>query len=246
MAKKNKVPLVLAIIAGVLVIGALVYIFGFTSARDIFSRGKAERALLSGKLEVASEQEINDYFVFLPAEEVKTLLSESGGKYLFPQVEFLLASGESLTVKSEDVSVDNTQFKFLTISGLSSGAKIYSTGGGIVRGGVVPNGTDSYAWMKEARAEEGNNETIFTIFPISDTEAISSLTFSAEIAENMYSPVEYGDQLASLLTDNVIPESWVPGGADIAVAIAGEDGVYTKLGLENILTKDGRIVMIQR
>jgi hypothetical protein len=62
----------------------------------------------------------------------------------------------------------------------------------------------------------------------------------------MYSPVEYGDQLASLLTDNVIPESWVPGGADIAVAIAGEDGVYTKLGLENILTKDGRIVMIQR
>ncbi len=243
--KKNNVPIILAVAGGAIAIGALVYIFGFTPAKDIFTKGKAERALSSGKMEV-SANELEDYFVSLPEEEVKALLSASEGKFLFPQVDFLITEGKSLAVEKKEADISGFPISFLAVSGLSSGAKIYSTGGGFVRGGTVPNGDDSYAWMKEIREEGGTGEIMLTYFPMSPIEAISNLTFNVGMDEEMYSPVPYGSQLASLLTDNTLPESLVPGGASIAFAIAGDDGVYTKLELENILTQNGRIVMVQR
>jgi hypothetical protein len=246
MAKKNRFSLILAITGGVLAVGALIYIFGFTSVGDMFFRGKAERALSAGRVEIMSEKDIEDYFVFLPAEEVKALLNESDGKFLFPQMDFLLASGKSLVVESKETNIGDFPLRFLTVSGLSSGAKIYSTGGGFVRGGTVPNEGDSYAWMKEIRDEGGNGEVMLTYFPIPETEALVDLVFAMEMDEEMYSPAELGVQIASLFEDDVLPESVVPGGVNIAVAIAGEDGSYIKLGLEDILIKDGKIVMVQK
>jgi len=243
--KKNNTPLILAIAGGVLLVGALVYVFVFTSIMDVFTKGKAEKALLSGRVEVASEKDINDYFVFLPAEEVKALLADNKGKFLFPQIDLTLQSGVPLVVEKKEGGIEGTDFDFVAISGVPAGVKVYSTSGGYLMGGILSGAGGPYAWVREAWAEEGNDDVMITFFPTLNLGLTANPAFSAEVSETMFSPIEFGAHFANILTDRTLPDS-LASGANIATAVAGEDGTYDRLTLESILTKNGRIVMVQR
>jgi len=255
---KNGILKMLAVIVGVIAIGVLVYVFGIAS---LFDKGKADQALLAGKIEITSARDLDDYFVFLPAERVQTLLQKSEGKFLFPQIDLAVAGGKSLIIREQKTSMQDQPFNFVTISGLPSGIKIYTTAGvlnrrdtalydtidGFIRGGIVPQDDGTlYIWTKEAWTEEAGGNVMLTYISAPNMGIIDNPALNITINERPFSPVEQGTHYATLLTETPLPEELVPGGANIAVAIAGADGAFIKLSLQNILTYKGRIVMIER
>jgi len=243
--KKNLIYKILGVVFGVVILGILVYVISLTPVGEIFSRGQADRAFTRGKIEISSARDIGNYFVFLPQEKVKNLLQESEGKFLFPQVDIGIADAKNLVITTRETSLEGSVFNFLTISGLPLGTKIYSSTGGFIRGGIMQFGDNAYAWVKESWAEEGNHDVMLTYIPVLDTGMIENPVFTKTIDE-VYQTVNLGVQYASILTENTLPEEIVPGGVNIAVAIAGEDSIFTKLSLANILIYEGRIVMVER
>jgi len=254
---KSSILRMLAVIVGVIVIGVLIYVFGRTSLID---KGKADQALLAGKIEITSAKDLDNYFVFLPSEKIQTLLQESEGKFLFPQIDLTVAGGRPLIIREQKTSMYEHPFNFVTISGLLSGVKIYTTAGvlnrrdtaantidGFIRGGIAPHDDGTlYIWTKEAWTEEDGGDVMLTYISAPNMGMINNPSLNMTIHERAFISIEQGTHYATLLTETPLPEELVPGGANIAVAIAGADNVFTKLSLQNILTYKGRIVMIER
>ena len=258
LKNKNNILRMLVVIIGVIVIGVLVYVFGLAS---LFDKGKVDQALLAGKIEITSVRDLDNYFVFLPAERVQTLLQKSEGKFLFPQIDLAVVDGKPLIIREQKTSMQDQPFNFMTISGLPSGIKIYTTAGvlnrrdtalydtidGFIRGGIVPRDDGTlYIWTKEAWTEEAGGDVMLTYISAPNMGIIDNPALNITIYERAFLPVEQGTHYATLLTEVPLPEELVPGGANIAVAIAGADGAFTKLSLQNILTYKGRIVMIEK
>ena len=255
---KNGILKMLTVIVGVIAVGVLVYVFGFAY---LFDKGKADQALSAGKIEITSARDLDDYFVFLPAERVQALLQKSEGKFLFPQIDLVVADGRSLIIREQKTNIYDQPFNFVTISGLLSGAKIYTTAGmlnkrdtalystidGFIRGGIVPRDDGAlHIWAKEAWTEEDDGNIMLTYISAPNIGIINNPALNITIHERAFLLVEQGTHYATLLTETPLPEELVPGGANVAVAIAGADGVFIKLSLQNILTYKGRIVMIER
>lgn len=240
MVKKNILK-ILAIIGAAIILGELVFI-----GVNLLSRGKADKALSSGVVEITSAKKLDDYFVSLPVEKVKVLLKEKEGKLLFPQFDLAMADGEKMVVKETDGNINGAAAKFVTINGLPSGTKIYSATGGFVRGGTALSGIYPYAWAEEIWPDSDNADIMRIYFPATDTGGVENPVFSIDMDPEVFSSVELGEQFAVVLTTNPVPENLVAGGASIAAAIAGEDGVFTKFSLSNILTFRGKIVMIEK
>jgi len=240
---KNGILRMLAVIVGVIVVGALVYVFGLAS---LFARGNADRALSAGEVKITSVGDLDNYFIFLPAERVQTILQESEDKFLFPQISLAMTDGTPLTIREQQVTLEDQSLNFVAISGLSSGTKLYTVGG-FIRGGIVPRDDGKpYAWIKEGWDEENNHNVMLTYFSLPNVGIIDNPGLNITIHEGMSIYVGRDIHYGTLLTETSLPEDIIPGGANIAVAIAGDDGVFTKLSLRNILTYKGRIVMVER
>jgi len=241
--KKNDILKMLAVIVGVIAVGALIYVFGLAS---LFARGNADRALLAGEVKITSAGDLDDYFISLPAEKIQTLLQESGDKFLFPQISLAMTNGAPLIIREQQITLEDQLLNFVTISGLSSGTKLHTVGG-FIRGGIVPRDDGKpYAWIKEGWDEENNYNVMLTYFPLPNVGIVENLGLNITIHEATSIYVGRDIHYGTLLTETPLPEDIIPGGVNIAVAIAGGDGVFTKLSLRNILTYQGRIVMVAR
>jgi hypothetical protein len=246
MAKKNNFPKVF-VVAGALFIGTLIYVFGFTSITSKVMSGKADKAILSGRIEISSPRDFDKYFVFLPADEVIALLSESGDKFLFPQIDLGITTGQDFVVQEKEVKLigDVNPTNFMLVSGLPQGTKIYSSAGELVRGWVIPGDGASYAWVKEAifGSEKG---VMLSYFPAIDFGTAESNPFIESIESEAYSYIPFGDYYAEISIPETIPEGFIPGGVSLATAIAEDGEVFTALSLDKILTYKGRIVMVEK
>jgi len=248
--KDKKNIKIIAIVLGAVLLVVVACVFLFTSfGRNLFFTGKAESALSSGKLEITTRGEINDYFVFVSADEAAELRAESvkrgENKILFPQIDIDLGNGDSLIVKEVNSEIEGAPFRFITIKGLPSGVKIYSSTGGNIRGDVVSSGSSLYAWVKEVWEEENNVDVMLTYISAIDLGVEKNTVFSRDMDE-VYSDIDLGEQFANLLTDSPLPSEIISGGVQIAVAVAGGDGSYTKFNLKDVLTYRGKIVMIEK
>ena len=248
--KDKKTGKIISIIAGAIVLIAVAYILLFTSfGRGFFFTGKAGSALSAGRFEITSKEEINDYFVFVSADEAAKLRAESRErgeeKFLFPQVELALKASTPLIIEEINSQIEGAPFKFITVKGLPSGIKIYSSVGGDIRGDIVSGSSSSYAWVKEVWEEENNADVMLTYIPAIDLGTGDNTIFTRDMSE-IYSDIGLGDQFANLLTDNSLPSEIISGGTQVAVAVAGSDGSYTKFSLKDVLTYRGRIVMIKK
>jgi hypothetical protein len=249
--KNNNLPKILAIVAGVLLLGALVYVFGFTSITSEILGGRADRAIAKGRIEISSYRDFDKYFVFLPAEEVTALLGESEEKFLFPQIDLGLAEGKSFTVEEKEVQRegDVNPINFVTVSGLPEDTGIYSSGVGLVRGSVVPGSGVSYAWSKEALIGGDDNGVILIYFPAVDLGTADSNPFMDWVESEAYSSIEDlggGYSYAKISVPGTIPDDFIPGGVSLAAAIAKDGEAFTDFSLDKILTYKGRIVMRER
>ncbi|MFA5053137.1 MAG: hypothetical protein WC565_03700 [Parcubacteria group bacterium] len=241
MVKKN-IQKTLIVTGGAIVAGILIYL-----GISFFGGGKANRALSQGKIEIASEDKLGDYFVFVSPEDAKTLLQRNEGKFLFPQIDLSIADGKSLVIEEKQGMVEGKEAKFVTISGLPAGIKIYSVADGYVRGGVASNNGTPYAWIRQTWAKAGNSDVMLTYIPAIRVGTLQNPVWNMEgIEEDMYIPVEMDVTLANLLTDGTLPNGLISGDKSIAVSMAGEDGSFTKLSLSDILTYKGKIVMVQK
>ena len=243
LKKKNDILKMLAVIVGVIAVGTLVYVFGLAS---LFARGNADRALSAGEVKITSVGGLDNYFVFLSAEKVQTLLQESGDKFLFPQISLAMIDGTPLIIREQQITLEDQLLNFVAISGLSSGTKLYTVGG-FIRGGIIPRDDGKpYAWIKEGWDEENNHNVMLTYFSLPNVGIIDNPGLNITIHEAMSIYVGRDIHYGTLLTETPLSEDIIPEGANIAVAIAGDDGVLTKLSFRNILTYQGRIVMIER
>lgn len=243
LKKKNDILRILAVIVGVVAVGALIYIFGITA---LLNKGNADQALSAGEVQITSVRDLDNYFIFLPKERAQALLQESGDKFLFPQISLAVADDNALTIREQKITRQDKQYYFITISGLPTGTKLYTVGE-FIRGSVASYDVNMlYAWAREGWAEEGNHNVMLTYISVPNVDTADNSVFNIALYEKMASSVEQGIHYATLLTDATLPEELVPGGANIAVAMAGDDGIFTKLSLQNILTYKGRIVMIER
>jgi hypothetical protein len=251
MAKKKiNTGKIVAIAGGVAAIIALTYIFGFTSfGRGIFFRGQADKAISAGIVEIKSREDIDKYFVFVSPERATEILSKAREKgeekYIFPQFDISLSGGVPITIEPIESEIEGAPFNFITVRGLPSGIKIYSSVGGFLRGDVISSGTSSYAWVKEIWAEEGNEDVILTYIAAPSFGELGGSVLADGIDE-AYGEMGFGDHFANLATDGSLPELLVSGGAQIATAVSGNDGKYIKFDFEDILTYQGRIVMIDK
>ena len=245
--KKNNIKK-LAFVFGVIIIGVLAYIYGLA---PLLALGHANQALSVGEVKVSSSKEIDNYFTFLPAEKVKTLLQESKDKFLFPQISIDIIDGRPLVIREQQALIQDKSKNFITISGLPTGTRLYTVGegdvGGYIRGGITERDDGKpYAWIRQAWAIEDNFDELLTYFPVPNMGIANNPALQMTMHEEMFIYVEQSTHYATLLIESSLPEDLIPGGVSLAVSVAGDDGVFNKLSLQNILTYKGRIVMIER
>jgi hypothetical protein len=248
MKKKNDLFKIIAIGIGVLVVGTLVYIFGFTSLIYSVVGGKASEAIANGRVEIMSSKDFDKYFVSLPIDRVTVLLEESGEMFLFPQVDLGIAEDKSFVVTEQEIQPegDINPTAFITISGLPEGTKIYSSASGLIRGWIIPGDGVSYAWSREALLKDNPNGASIIYFPAIDLGTVESNPFEEWVEPGAYSSVGIGTHYATISVSETIPESFIPGGVSLAMAVAKDGEKFTDFSLDKILTYKGRIVMIER
>lgn len=235
--------------AALIIVAALLFLTLTDAGKNILAgKGKADSAISSGIIEIASQKDVKDYFVFMSPDEARKLLEEARNngqeKMLLPQFDVAFNNNDPIVIESRDGTLEGSPFKFIVVKGLPSGIKIYSSVGGYVRGGVIRSGTAiPYVWMKEVREEEDTGVAV-TYVPALVLSKSQNPVFIGDV-EDIYGPIELGAPLVNLMTDSALDESLVSGGAQIAMAWAGDDGVYNKFELKNILTYRGRMVMAQ-
>jgi len=248
MLKKKKDNIkILAFVFGTILIVVLAYIYGLA---PLLAFGHANQALSAGEVKVASRN-MGDYFVFLPTERVQSLLQEAEGKFLFPQISIAITDERPLIIREQQAVIQDKPKNFITISGLPTGTRLYTVGegdaGGFIRGGIVErNDGKPYAWIKQAWDIKDNFDVLLTYFPVPNIGIANNPALQMTIHEEMFIYVEQSTHYATLLTESPLPEDLIPGGVSLAVSIAGDDGAFNRLSLQNILTYKGRIVMIQR
>ena len=213
--------------------------------------GQANQALSVGEVIVSSSRDIDDYFVFLPTNKVQTLLQEAEGKLLFPQISIAVIDDRPLIIREQQVVMQDKSKNFITVSGLPTGTKLYTVGegdiGGFIRGGITERDDGKpYAWIKQAWAIEDNFDELLTYFPVPNIGIANNPALQITVHEEMFIYVEQSTHYATLLIESSLPEDLIPGGVSLAVSIAGDDGIFNRLSLQNILTYKGRIVMIER
>ena len=240
--KKDFIKILVTVIA-TLAAGALIYMF---VAAPLFIQDNVSQALLTGEINITSTEDIDNYFIFLPIERVRTLIQESENKFLFPQISLVIAEEMPLIVREQQIVLQDELFNFVTVSGLSSGTNLYTTGEFIRGGAISRDDGRPYAWIKESWNEVNNHNVMLTYFSLPNVGIVNNPSFHTTIHEEMFIYIEQGTHYATLLTESPLPEDLIPGGVSLAVSIAGDDGAFNRLSLQNILTYKGRIVMIQR
>jgi len=177
---------------------------------------------------------------------VRALIQESEDKFLFPQINLVIAEEMPLIIREQQIILRDELSNFVTVSGLLSGANLYTVGEFIRGGAISRDDGRPYAWIKESWNEVNNHNIMLTYFSLPNVGIVNNPSFNTALDEEMFIHVEKGTHYATLLTESPLPEDIMPGGANIAVAVAGDDGIFNELSLQNILTYKGRIVMIQR
>jgi len=202
-----------------------------------------KREIEEGFLKVSSEKDWDKYFVFVSLKEAKELLiqAENKGefKFLFPP--FKMPPGdEKLTgviFRQENISSIETgkPITFIVISGLPRGTVFYAPSNAVARTIINTNRENPYFLIK---GEDIKYNWLFYIpgEPILEKGLLGS--------DKTPKTISFGVPLARLETDNYLPFSLFGGGWQVAFAIE-KDKDATLVDLNNVLTKDGKIVILK-
>ncbi len=239
------------IFAGVFVLaGIVIALMYFGPFANKMVKGKAEAAIAENLIEVKDKSQIADYFIELPQEEVKQLLADAKNKgevkFLMPQ--FDLSITESFTVKNESIESEDKTVEYLTVSGLPSGTEIRASIDGLISGGIAQR-NEPYVWVRqfEGGSDDNDRDNTLTVmyFPAFIIPGNDFKPFSEDISAENYGPILMGTKISKILSESPLDASVVPGAVSLAVAI-DKEGDFEAAKMENLLLKNGRIVMIKQ
>jgi len=201
--------------------------------------------LLEGDDIYVDANNIDNLFIYISADEARELLSEAGEagkfKYIFPQID--LDNIESFTIENYEIkNEDGSRVILLGIRGLPPGTKIYSNIDGTIRASSI-NYDD----------EDSQSLVIFT----GKSEDFTSEFYLPYIA----GPNDLAPELTGALDVTIgVPFTNIPDGGELEKEIFKEgwqmaiiinslrtNELTNIIGgeIENILTKNGKIVMIR-
>lgn len=228
-SKKN----VFALVAAVFIIAAAV--FGLSKVSFFFDYNRLVSGVIqTGEIVLNSPEDINKYFVFLTADEAKSLLEKQAAEkavFLFPQID-LVFDDQPIIIKQEKASVEGREISFMTFSGLNVGARIYLGEKSALKGAASSN----YVWFTER--SESRPAFAKTVY-IAASPALGGLLAKLD---SVYGFFPAGEAIASL---NVKSEMTSPVEAQVALYISdGERNDYAVFA--NMLRKNGKFVLITR
>ena len=214
------------------------------------AKGKAESAIAAGIVEIKNRSEIKNYFIELPKEEIKQLINdyknEGQEKFLMPQFDMSLI--DSFSINNESVDSEGKAVEYLTVTGIPSGTEIFSSTDGLISGGIAQR-KEPYVWIKQFEGgnddSDRDNTVSVTYFPAFIVPGQDYRPFSDEISSSTYSPISMGTKITKILSDSTLDSTVVPGGVSLSFAI-DKEGDFTFAKMENLLLKNGRIVMLKK
>jgi hypothetical protein len=241
----NKKKITIIAISAVIIMGILIYIFAFSPFKDAITRMPLNSALQTGRIEVMSAADEENYFTFVSADEARKMLSdaETAGhfRFLMPQFSIPSTGLKGLVIRNETIDLEGVQTKFLLISGLPAGTVIYSNSDKFGQGGIS-TGDDAFAWFRTKNIGEEIMTTLYA--PASLLVRADKKVFLSPI-DDVFREMSLGSPILSLITDVSLSEDLFPASSQVAFYISkGEDNSLAGLG--NLLTKNGKIVMVER
>lgn len=235
--RANEVNQKWALIAVVVVVLAGTYfLFGqkkpFETERD------------SGRIEVTSGEEYK-YFTYVSVNEARRLVTEarSSGEFvfLFPQIDF--GDFEKLVIEEYETTTSRgTRVTILSIGGLPRDALVRSNIDGTIRASILDYEDSDMASLIIFTGEEDD----FTLeFYMPYVSGENDLSGELEGVLN----VAYGTPLISVASNSYLENEIFQRNSQMALIVqtnrGGEDVAASGSLLKNVLTKYGRIVMVE-
>lgn len=198
-----------------------------------------------GRIEI-NEDEVYKYFIFVSADEARMLLTRSRDRgeftFLFPQVD--LSNFDKLIIQEREMTTSRGErVALLGIEGLPADSVISSNIDGTIRASVLEYDDSNIADLAIFTGETGDFISEFYVPFIpgennmsSEIQGVMDVTFGTplfEIADGAY------------LNRDVFPNTW-----QMALVIESSTGANGNgaVGstLDNVLTKYGKIVMVEK
>ena len=241
----NKRTITIISVLAVIIIAGLVYIFAFSPFRNSFSGNLLNSALNAGRIELTSASDKDDYFTFVSADEAVKMLSDAdtagNPKFLMPQFSISENGLKGLVIRNETADVEGIQTKFLLISGLPAGTIVYTNSDKFGQGGIS-SGDDAFAWFRTRNIGEDLMTTLYA--PASLLARSDQNVFLSPI-DDVFRSMAIGTPILDLRTDVFLNEDFFPPESQVAFFISNGDD-RSLADLKNLLTKDGKIVMLRK
>ncbi|MDD5098987.1 MAG: hypothetical protein PHP35_01435 [Candidatus Colwellbacteria bacterium] len=236
--KKTAVVIIVSTLVVVLTAVAF-FLFWKTPAMPLIS------AIDEGKIEINSQADKARYFTFVSADEANRLLAESGEngefRFLMPQFDIPSTGTMNIVLRNETVPVEGVDATFLLISGLPKGTTVYTSSGNYAEGDFAfQNGKRLFAWIKERNFEDELDMLVSTLY----MPAVMSQQFMSPIESDFFNDMPLMSPILKIETEETLPENLFPASSQIAFLLA-DDEDFSLASLRNVLTKDGRIVMVK-
>jgi hypothetical protein len=252
MMKKDMAVTLILLAASAAVVVA---VFFLTPIKDIFfghDREAVRNAIADGRIEVTTKEDVSRYFEHLSSDEVRSLLEERDSKgefkFLMPQFDTDTSEGP-IVISEEERSIEDKDVLYLTVKGLALGSRIDSGIDGFVSGGYREDSDPPHAWISERVISEdaGTYADVLktTYFPTIYVPGGAQALFLSK-TDDTFRKTDLSSPIAPLLTDRSLPEGIFPGEAQIALVIE-KGGRLVSADLDNVLlSKNGKIVMVER
>jgi hypothetical protein len=240
----NKRTITIIAISAVIIACGIIYILVFSPFKN-FTGSSLNASLQTGRIEITSEEDQKNYFTFVSVEEARKMLSDADTagqfKFLMPQFSISESGLKGLVIRNETANVEGNQMKFVLISGLPAGTIVYANSDKFGQGGVS-SGDDAFAWFRTKNIGEEIMTTMY--IPASLLVRVDQKVFLSAI-DDVFREFAMGTPIFDLKLDNYLDENLFPASSQIAFVISkGED--YSLASLNNVLLKDGKIVMIKK
>ncbi|MDD4930979.1 MAG: hypothetical protein PHG66_02365 [Candidatus Colwellbacteria bacterium] len=240
--KKKTILTIVAVTIAVLAAGYAIFLSPLSDM--IFGGAKQatlEDSLAKGRIDIKSEKDMSDLFVFVSPDEARKMLldAEGAGKFKFILPQFNPDKDVTdLSIWNETKDVEGRPIKFMLMSGLPVGATIYANSDKFAQGGMS-SGDPAYAWFRAKNLDEDIATTLYVPGPLLAGQSV----FRAGI-DDIFKSIAMGTPILDIKSGSKLNEELFPKDAQIAFAISKE-GDFTLADMKDILTKDGKIVMLK-